>query len=51
MNYTKQDKRDYASWLTIQLQNEAKKPETVFTNYNSHNLFKDLTDVNKTINK
>lgn len=50
MNFSKQDKLDYISYLRNQLNNEERKPESLFTNYNIFNISKDLINMQKTIN-
>lgn len=51
MEFSLEDKKDYASWLEGLIVNESNKPENIFTNINIYGLNKDLADINKQINK
>ena len=51
MKFSLEDKKEYAGWLESLIVKEANKPQNIFTVTNIYGLNKDLSDINKQINK
>jgi hypothetical protein len=51
MKFTREDKKDYISYLSNEIRNTSEETETIFTNHYIHNLYKDLTDMKLNLNK
>ena len=51
MKFSIEDKKDYAKFLENELKLEKEKTESLFTNFNSFNISKDLVNMNLLINK
>ncbi len=50
MIFSKQDRKDYAAFLTEEIKKTALQTETIFTNFYVGNLNRDLYDIKKTLN-
>ena len=50
MTFSKEDKKEYAEFLEAQIKKERSKEETIFTNFNIDNLYKDLNNIKKQLN-
>jgi hypothetical protein len=46
MEFSIEDKKDYVKFLENELKIEKEKTESLFTNYNSFNIMKDLVNMN-----
>lgn len=51
MGFSLEDKIEYAGWLKSLIAQEMKKKDDIFRNYNISQLNRDLSNINREINK